>query len=552
MEHIYVIGIDYGTDSVRALLADARTGEEVAVAVCNYARWSKGLFCDSARSQFRQHPLDYLEGLEQVLREVISRCPAPEAIRAIAVDTTASTPCLVNRACTPLSLTAGYESDPDAMFVLWKDHTAQRESEQITALCARGDVNYASRSGNHYSSECFWSKVLHLLRGSEQLRRDAWAVVELCDWIPAVLTGCRDVKELRISHCAAGSKVMWAEEWGGYPPEEFFAQLDPVLVPILKNLPQRTYGCNTPAGKLNSEWAAKLGLSTDVVIGVGNVDAHSGAVGAGVSHKTVVLNVGTSACYMAVMPAEEMGGRLIEGIFGQVDGSILPAMVGFEAGLSAFGDVYAWFKRLLCWPMREILLAGESENEQLRRAVEQAEDQLLVRLADAAARLPLRADAPLATDYLNGRRSPYPCNSLTGSVAGLNLSTTAPELYYAFAEATVFATKAVLDHFSANGVDIERLVAIGGISQKSPLVMQLLADVMGMKIEVSSGSHACALGAVVHAATVAGLYPSVGAAQQALCPPVARTYHPDAAKASVLKHRYERYRALGAFTETLF
>ena len=205
MEHLYVIGIDYGTDSVRALLADAESGEEIAVAVCNYSRWGRGLYCDTAKSQFRQHPLDYLEGLEQVLRQVIAQCPAPEAIRAIAVDTTASTPCLVDRTCTPLSLTAGYEENPDAMFVLWKDHTAQRESEEITALCARGEINYARRSGNHYSSECFWSKVLHLLRGSESLRRDAWAVVELCDWIPAVLTGCRAMEDLRSGLCVAGS-----------------------------------------------------------------------------------------------------------------------------------------------------------------------------------------------------------------------------------------------------------------------------------------------------------------------------------------------------------
>lgn len=552
MEHLYVIGIDYGTDSVRALLADAESGEGIAVAVCNYSRWGRGLYCDTAKSQFRQHPLDYLEGLEQVLRQVIAQCPAPEAIRAIAVDTTASTPCLVDRTCTPLSLTVGYEENPDAMFVLWKDHTAQRESEEITALCARGEINYARRSGNHYSSECFWSKVLHLLRGSESLRRDAWAVVELCDWIPAVLTGCRAMEDLRSGLCVAGSKMMWAEEWGGYPPEEFFAGLDPVLLPVLRRLPVRTYGCDTPAGTLSPEWAAKLGLSEQVVIGVGNVDCHSGAVGAGICHGTVVLNLGTSACYMAVMPPEKMGGRVVEGIFGQVDGSILPGMVGFEAGLSAFGDVYAWFKRLLCWPLREVLLPADPENETLRALAAQTEERLLAKLAEAAAQLPLRADAPLATDYLNGRRSPYPCNRLTGSVVGLNLSATAPELYYAFAEATVFATKAILDHLAENGVEIGRLVGIGGISQKSPFVMQLLADVTGMAIEVSGSAHSCALGAVVHAAAAAGLYPSVGAAQRALCPSVARVYTPDAAKSGILALRYERYRALGAFTENLF
>ena len=549
MEHLYVIGIDYGTDSVRALLADAESGEEIAVAVCNYSRWGRGLYCDTAKSQFRQHPLDYLEGLEQVLRQVIAQCPAPEAIRAIAVDTTASTPCLVDRTCTPLSLTAGYEENPDAMFVLWKDHTAQRESEEITALCARGEINYARRSGNHYSSECFWSKVLHLLRGSERLRRDAWAVVELCDWIPAVLTGCRAMEDLRSGLCAAGSKVMWAEEWGGYPPEEFFAGLDPVLLPILlpilRRLPVRTYGCDTPAGTLSPEWAAKLGLSEQVVIGVGNVDCHSGAVGAGICHGTVVLNLGTSACYMAVMPPEAMGDKIVEGIFGQVDGSILPRMIGFESGLSAFGDVYAWFKRLLCWPLREILARTELVDAPTRdRLIAETEAGIMDALTQGAAALPLRADAPLATDWLNGRRSPFADSSLTGTLTGLDLSTTAPEIYYAFAEATAFATKHILDHMRDNGVRIDRLIGVGGIAQKSPFVMQLLADTTGMRIDVSDCKLAGAMGAVVHAATIAGLYPSVTEAQQALCAPASRSYVPDVSRQAVLNERYARYRAV--------
>ena len=250
MEHLYVIGIDYGTDSVRALLADTESGEGIAVAVCNYSRWGRGLYCDTAKSQFRQHPLDYLEGLEQVLRQVIAQCPAPEAIRAIAVDTTASTPCLVDRTCTPLSLTVGYEENPDAMFVLWKDHTAQREAEEITALCARSEVNYARHSGNHYSAECFWAKCLHLLRGSRRLRRDAYAMVELCDWIPAVLTGADNPSAIRASHCAAGSKQMWAEAWGGFPPEAFFEALDPALLPIVRNISKTNRTCDHAAGTI--------------------------------------------------------------------------------------------------------------------------------------------------------------------------------------------------------------------------------------------------------------------------------------------------------------
>jgi L-ribulokinase len=547
-EDHYIIGMDFGTDSVRALLAHAGTWREIAVAVSEYRRWSEGLYCDGSQARLRQHPLDYLEGMERVLRRVVSQCPDPEAIRAISVDTTASTPCLVDRELTPLSLTPGYETDPDAMFVLWKDHTAQCESGQITSLCARGEVNYASHSGGYYSSECFWAKVLHLLRSSQRLRRDAWAAIELCDWIPSVLTGCRSMEELRIGKCVAGSKMMWSGEWGGYPPEEFFAELDPAIAMIRNRLPAETYGCDSPAGVISALWAEKLGLSRNLLVGVGNIDAHSGAVGAGIGRGRVVLNLGTSSCYMAVMPSgkDEIG--LIDGIFGQVDGSILPGMVGFEAGMSAFGDVYAWFRRLLCWPLDDEL-SETFAFEDRRMAVGRIVDGLLDRLAEAAARLPLRYDAPIATDHLNGRRTPYPCSRLTGSLVGLNLSTSAPEIYYAFAEATAFATKAIIDHLSTNGVDIEQLVAIGGIAQKSPFVMQLLADVTGMRLHICGGSNSCAMGAVINGATLSGVYESVEDAQKALCPHTVRAYEPDRSKAEILSLRYGSYRALGAFCE---
>lgn len=360
MEHAYVIGLDYGTDSVRALLVDALTGREIDSEVALYPRWNKGLYSDPRVARFRQHPKDYLEALRQAVRAVTGRhADLAPYVRALSVDTTASTPCLTDRAGVPLSLHEEYAENPDAMFVLWKDHTGQAECEEINALCARSEINYACHSGNYYSAECFWSKVLHLLRRDEALRRDAWSVVELCDWIPAVLTGCPDAASVKMGHCVCGSKLMWAEEWGGYPPEKFFAELDPVLLPVLHHLPNVNYGCDVAAGTLTGEWASELGLPAGIPVGVGCIDSHSGAVGAGIRYGTVVLNLGTSACYMAVMPPEAMGDKIVEGIFGQVDGSILPRMIGFESGLSAFGDVYAWFKRLLCWPLREILARTE-------------------------------------------------------------------------------------------------------------------------------------------------------------------------------------------------
>ena len=553
MKRAYVIGLDYGTDSVRALLVDALTGAEIDSEVALYPRWNQGLYSDPRAARFRQHPKDYLEALRRAVCAVTARhADLVPDILALSVNTTASTPCLTDKEGVPLSLHEKYAENPDAMFVLWKDHTGQAECEEINALCARSPINYACHSGNYYSAECFWSKVLHLLRSDEELRRAAWSVVELCDWIPAVLTGCPDAASVKMGHCVCGSKLMWAEEWGGYPPEEFFAELDPVLLPVVRNLPNVNYGCDVAAGNLTEAWAAELGLPAGIPVGVGCIDSHSGAVGAGVRYGTVVLNLGTSACYMAVMPPEEMGDRVVEGIFGQVDGSILPRMIGFESGLSAFGDVYAWFKRLLCWPLREILSRTELLDAATReKLIAETESKIMDALTAGAAALPLRADAPLATDWLNGRRSPFPDSALTGTLTGLSLSTSAPEIYYAFAEATAFATKHILDHMKTSGVKIDRLIGVGGIAQKSPFVMQLLSDVTGMRIDVSDCKQAGAMGAVVHAATIAGLYGSVTDAQEALCAPASRSYEPDASRAAVLSERYARYRRVGAFTEDL-
>lgn len=551
MKETYVIGIDYGTDSVRALLVDAATGETIADSVFSYPRWGRQEYCSPAEACFRQHPQDYLDGLRHVIGEVVAARPdAAPHIRAVSVDTTASTPCLVDRTCTPLALRPEYADDPDAMFVLWKDHTAQREAEEITALCASSEINYARHSGNHYSAECFWAKCLHLLRGSRRLRRDAYAMVELCDWIPAVLTGADDPSAIRASHCAAGSKQMWAEAWGGFPPEAFFEALDPALLPIVRNISKTNRTCDHAAGTITPAWAQTLELPEGVVVGVGNIDAHAGAVGAGIRCGTVVLNLGTSACHMALMPSDEMGGRLVEGIFGQVDSSIVPGMVGFEAGLSAFGDVYAWFRNLLCWPLEELLVQPGAPDAQARqRLAEECRDKIMGRLTEEAERLEPRADMPLATDWLNGRCNPYPAPELTGTLTGLRLSTTAPEIYYAFAEATAFATKAILDHLAANGVAIERLTGIGGISQKSPFVMQLLADVTGREISVIDCKQACAMGSVVYATVIAGCYGSVEEAQRALCNFPARRYAPREGRHPLLMQRYERYKVQGGLPQ---
>jgi L-ribulokinase len=547
MEENYVIGIDFGTDSARAILVDVSDGREMASCTSYYKRWAKGLYCDTTIDRYRQHPLDYIESLEEVLTGVLSECPDKGKVKAIAIDSTGSSPCLADADLKPLSLYPEFSEDPDAMFVLWKDHTSEKEAARIIDLCTSGEFpNYICHTGNTYSAECFWCKVAHVLHSSDVLREKAVTVIEECDFIPALLTGCKDVAELKTSRGVSGEKWLWAKEWGGFPPREFFEALDPVLLPMLDHMPDPHYYCEEAAGHLCEEWADKLGLSTDVVIGVGNIDSYSGAVGGGVAYKKMVMNMGTSACYIAVVPTEVMAGRLIDGVFGQVDGMILPGHDGFEVGLSSFGDAFAWLRRLLSWPIEQLL--PEDADPGLKKKMT---ERILPALTAEAEKLPLRLEAPLATDYFNGRRNPVLNTSITASLTRLKIHTSAPELFYAIVESTAFATKAILDHMDSRNVAIDELVAVGGVAQKSPFVMQLMADVVQREISVSATKNAGAMGAAIHAAVASGLYPNVRAAQEAMCPPVISTYRPtsDKTRIDLLMKRYERYLDLVHFTE---
>ena len=545
MKNPHVIGLDFGTDSVRALLVNAVTGTEIDTETAYYPRWKKGLYSNPSIAQFRHHPQDYLDCLKAVIGNISARHPdLKDNIVSIALDTTASTLCLTDETGTPLSLQSRYAENPNAMFVIWKDHTGQKEADEINDLLQKQPVNYAKYSGNYYSSECFWAKVLHLLRTDKDLQKDAWSAIELCDFIPAVLTGCKDAGKVRMGHCVAASKLMWDEDWGGYPPVDFFEKLDSVLLPIRNHLPEKNYGCERSAGTLTKEWAEILGLKEGIPVGVGNIDSHSGAVGSGIEHGTTIMNLGTSAGFMSVMTPEAMGTHIIDGIFGQVKGSILQGEIGFESGLSAFGDVFAWFKNLLAWPLKNMVAKEQPE------LAARLEDEILKEVSLEAEKLNITINSPLATDWFNGRRTPFPNLSLTGSITGMNLSTSAPEIYYSLAEATCFATKKVIDHLDRNGVTIHRLIGIGGIAQKSPFVMQMLSDTLGRTIDVSDCKQAGAMGSVIHATVVAGIYPSVPKAQKALCQPISKSYKPNAERGKLLERRYKRYESLGAFTES--
>ncbi|MCE5180080.1 MAG: ribulokinase [Porphyromonadaceae bacterium] len=348
-----VIGIDYGTDSCRAIIVDTASGKEIADHTAFYPRWRKGLYCDASKNQYRQHPQDYIDSLEEVVHGVLTKLTSDERQRIVSmgIDTTGSTPCLTDENGMPLALLPQYADDPDAMFILWKDHTSIQEAEEINELAHRSQTDFTSRSDGIYSSEWFWAKALHVIRTNKNLRSDAYSIIEHCDWMPALLTGNLKLEKVKRSRCAAGHKCMWGEEWGGYPSQNFLSQLDPLLGDFVSHLSNTTYTSDKSAGKITKEWLERLRLPQSVEISVGILDAHAGVIGAEIKPFTMVKIIGTSTSDIVVIPKEDVKDKLIPSISGQVDGSVIPGLIGLEAGQSAFGDVYAWWKEVLSWSL---------------------------------------------------------------------------------------------------------------------------------------------------------------------------------------------------------
>ncbi len=549
----YTIGVDFGTDSVRSLVVNTETGDEVGTAVHHYTRWKKGLYCDPSVNQFRQHPSDYLEGLEKAIKESVKDLD-DEIVRnivAISVDTTGSTPVAVNREGVPLSLIPGFEENPNAMFVLWKDHTAVKEAEEINRLARSwGGEDFTKYEGGVYSSEWFWAKLLHILREDEKVRKAAYSWVEHCDWIPGVLTGNTDPAGLKRSRCAAGHKAMWHEDFEGLPSEDFLVKLDPLLKGLRERLFEETYTCEISVGDLSSEWAAKLGMSEKIRIGVGAFDAHLGAVGGEVQPYYLSKVMGTSTCDMLVAPKDEVGDNLVKGICGQVDGSIIPDMVGLEAGQSAFGDIYAWFSRVLNWPVEEIIGKMEWLDDDIKEKImEETSDRIIEDLSHAAAEIPLEETSELALDWMNGRRTPDANQELKGAITGLSLGSDAPRIFKSLVEATAFGSRLINERFMEEGVRIDGIIALGGVAKKSSFVMQTVADVLNMPIKVARSEQTCALGSAMAASVVAGVHKDISEAQKHMGSGFEKEYYPDEKRAAIYDRLYEKYKKLGRFVE---
>ncbi len=342
----YTIGLDYGSDSCRAVIIDAETGKEIASSVKYYKRWSEGKYCDPHKNQYRQHPLDYIESLEESVKEALSKSPkgTAENVVGISFDTTGSTPALIDKEGQVLSLRPEFAENPNAMFVLWKDHTAVKEAAKINEVAKRWPIDYTAYEGGIYSSEWVWAKMAHVLKVDETIRDAAYCWIEHCDWMPALITNTTKPSDIIRSRCSAGHKAMWLKEWDGLPTDDYLTEVEPLLKGYRDRLFKDTYTSDVKVGNLTQEWADRLGLTSNVAVGVGAFDCHMGAVGAEIGPKTFVRVIGTSTCDIMIVPYEDMHGKLIPGICGQVDGSVVPGMIGLEAGQSGFGDIYAWFK----------------------------------------------------------------------------------------------------------------------------------------------------------------------------------------------------------------
>ncbi len=529
----YTIGLDYGTNSVRTLIVNVANGREVASAVWNYEHGTQGVILSRDPNLARQNPLDYVTGAEVTIKKALAlakrtvRGFAPDQIIGIGVDTTGSTPIPVDRNGRPLAFDRRFARNPTAMAWLWKDHTGIAEAGEITELARKIRPQYLAKCGGTYSSEWFFSKILHCLHTSPEVFDAAWLWVECSDWVPAMLTGTEAPDRLTIGVCAAGHKGMYNDSWGGYPDAEFLSQLDPKLGELRGRLRPKAHAIDRAAGKLTAEWAKRTGLPAGLPVAVGAFDAHLGGVGSGIAPGTLVKIIGTSSCDMLVVP---LGDKLadIPGLCGIVPGSILPGYYGLEAGQSAVGDIFNWFVNYIQPGGKK---AGSHEA-----------------LSAAAAKLAPGESGLLALDWNNGNRTVLVDQRLTGLLLGQTLYTTPAEIYRALIEATAFGALTIISRFEEYGLKVEQIVNCGGIAEKNPLVMQIYADVTGRPIKISRSAQTCALGAAIAGAVVAGSaqggYADYAAAQRAMTGLKSRVFKPNPAAHAVYEELYALYRRL--------
>ncbi len=525
----YTIGLDYGTNSVRALIVNVANGAEVAAAVWTYAHGTQGVILSRDPNLARQHPLDYVNGAEITIKQALATAKKSvksfraEQVIGIGVDTTGSTPLPVDANGQPLAFSKKFAGNPAALAWLWKDHTGVAEAAEITALAKKIRPQYLAKCGGIYSSEWFFSKILKCLRVAPQVFDAAYSWIELSDLVPAALTGTLAPDKFTAGICAAGHKAMFNEGWGGYPDAEFLSQLDPKLGALRDRLPKKVRAVDTAAGTLTAEWAEKTGLAAGIPVAVGAFDAHTGAIGAGVKPGTLVKIIGTSTCDISVkLNTEKLAD--VPGVCGIVDGSVVPGYFGLEAGQSAVGDIFNWLVNYL-QPGGKV--AGSHDE-----------------LTKGALKLQAGESGLLALDWNNGNRTVLVDQQLTGLLLGQTLYTTPAEIYRALIEATAFGALTIINRFEEYGVKIDEVVNCGGIADKSPLVMQIYADITGRPMKISRSAQTCALGSAIAAAVIAGAHKDFAAAQKKMTGLKPKVYKPNPKAHAVYQELYAIYKEL--------
>jgi len=527
MKPAFAIGLDYGTNSVRAVVVDCANGHSIGTHVANYPSGDQGVLLDPKDPHLaRQSPADYISGLRASVKGALAEAARdsgfdPSRVVGIGVDTTGSTPMPVDTRNQPLALDPKWKGNLAAQAWLWKDHTGAAEAAAITETAAKHAPQYLAPIGGVYSSEWFWSKVWRCLKVAPDVFDAAASWVELADFVPALLAGVDNPSAIQRCICAAGHKAMYSDVWGGLPAKEFLTRLDPKLASLRDRLFEKAYAPDRPAGRLTKAWADELGLSEGILVAMGGFDAHYGAVGAGVKTGTLVKIIGTSTCDCAIASAREPL-KDVPGICGTVNGSIMPGYYGIEAGQSAVGDILRWWVDVVC----------------------QGNDALHAQLSQEAARLRPGESGLLALDWNNGNRTILVDPRLTGLVVGQTLHTTRAEIYRALIEATAFGARAIVERLQEYGVPVDRVVCCGGIAEKNDLFMQIYADVLGHPMLVAGSPQTPALGSAISAAVAAGVYPSFEEAQTKMTSLKEKRFVPDPKAKAVYDELYRMYREL--------
>ena len=516
------LGLDFGTSSVRALIVDCADGRDVGTGVANYASGTEGVLLDPKDHNLaRQNPGDYpsaiYAAIKEANREALSNGFDKNELVGIGVDTTGSTPIPLAADGMPLGMQQEFNGNLAAMAWLWKDHTSHAEAEEISEMARKQGRPYLAKRGGAYSSEWLWSKALHCARTAPEVFEAAHTWMELCDFIPSRLTQLGTAVPRSI--CAAGHKSMYSEEWGGLPNKEFLGAIDPALAALRDRMFDKAFPSDHVAGPLCEDRSKSFDLKPGVAVAVGILDAHAGAVGSGVAPGRMVKIIGTSTCDILV------GSHVpdIPGVAGIVEGSVIPGLTGIEAGQSAVGDIFAWWSKV----------CGHSQEE----------------LAKDAERLRPGQSGLVALDWNNGNRNILADPLLTGLLVGQTLHTNPPEIYRALIEATAFGALKIIQRIEEYGVEIKELVACGGIAEKSPLTMQIYADVLNRPIRLSRSPQAPALGAAIFGAVVGGVHPDVSTAQAAMTGFKDQEYRPNPAAVEVYARLFTIYDDLhDAFT----